>query len=233
MYSRGMIFLDEEKKRLYEESSFFKEYFELLQERYYSLKENYPAGKLLEQDSVVNEFQYFLSQNFIPFEKSIYKSNCMCILGVRMNSDGRVADEKIEIIVYRKRMDIHYALDFGFKRVFTFLHAELPLAKKLVFELHYSIWSDISKEIRAIQEKVNEISQKIYSVSKKNAQIAANSIEAICARRFGDDPSRVYTRDYDAIIRSKDKRIRVFYADFLSDPQAFIKTLDDIKPLTS
>ena len=103
------------------------------------------------------------------------------------------------------------------------MHAELPLAKKLVFELHYSIWSDISKEIRAIQEKVEEISQKIYSVSKKNAQIVASSIKAICERQFSD--AQLSIRDYDAVIRTKDKRIRVFYADFLKNPQAFIKTL--------
>ena len=225
MYARGMIFLDTEKKRLYEESAFFKEYFLALQERYYSLKENYQVGKLLEQGAVVNQFQYFLSQNYIPFEKNIYKSNCMCILGVRMNSEGRIADEKIEIVVYTKRVDIHYTLDYGFKKVFSFIHAELPLAKKLVFELHYSIWSDISKEIRAIQEKVEEISQKIYSVSKKNAQIAASSIESICKSQFKDGQAKVYTRDYDAIIKSNDKRIRIFYADFLDDPQAFIKSL--------
>ena len=191
-----------------------------MQERYYSLKENYQVGKLLEQGAVVNQFQYFLSQNYIPFEKNIYKSNCMCILGVRMNSEGHIADEKIEIVVYTKRVDIHYTLDYGFKKVFSFMHAELPLAKKLVFELHYSVWSDISKEIRAIQEKVEEILE-----DKKDAQIAASSIESICKSQFKDGQAKVYTRDYDAIIKSNDKRIRVFYADFLNDPQAFIKSL--------
>lgn len=106
-------FFDEELKNLYEESSFLKEYFLALQERYYSLKENYPIGKAIEQ--------------------------------------------------------------------------------------------------------------KVDSVSNKSAQIAASSIQAICERQFSD--AQLSIRDYDAVIRTKDKRIRIFYADFLNDPQAFIKTL--------
>lgn len=50
-------FFDEELKNLYEESSFLKEYFLALQERYYSLKESYPIGKAIAQkvDSVPNK----------------------------------------------------------------------------------------------------------------------------------------------------------------------------------
>lgn len=95
-------FFDEELKNLYEESSFLKEYFLALQERYYSLKENYPIGKAIEQ--------------------------------------------------------------------------------------------------------------KVDSVSNKSAQIAASSIQAICERQFSD--AQLSIRDYDAVIRTKDKRIRIFYADF-------------------
>lgn len=113
MYRKGSFFLSQELKSLYDESAFLKGYFLSLQERYYSLKENYQIGKAIEQ--------------------------------------------------------------------------------------------------------------KVDSVSNKSAQIAASSIQAICERQFSD--AQLSIRDYDAVIRTKDKRIRIFYADFLNDPQAFIKTL--------
>lgn len=115
MYRKGSFFLGEELKSLYDESAFLKGYFLSLQERYYSLKENYQIGKAIEQ--------------------------------------------------------------------------------------------------------------KVDSVSNKSAQIAASSIQAICERQFADAQLNVSIRDYDAVIRTKNKRIRVFYADFLNDPQAFIKSL--------
>ena len=46
-------FFDEELKNLYEESSFLKEYFLALQERYYSLKEKQLTETALDQEAVV------------------------------------------------------------------------------------------------------------------------------------------------------------------------------------
>ena len=46
MYRKPELFFDEELKKLYEESEFLKGYFLALQERYYSLKENYPSENI-------------------------------------------------------------------------------------------------------------------------------------------------------------------------------------------
>ena len=218
-------FFDEELKNLYEESSFLKEYFLALQERYYSLKEKQLTETALDQEAVVSEFRSFLLENNILFGQAYYVSNCMYILTVDVHSEACRADEKIEIIVYKTNVDVRCSFDYVFKSVFCFLHAELPLAKRLFLDLRYSIWNDISEEVRAIKEKFEEIERKVYSVSNKSAQIAASSIQAICERQFSDSQLNVSARDYDAVIRTKDKRIRVFYADFLNDPQAFIKAL--------
>ncbi len=165
MYTRGMIFLEEEKKKLYEESAFFKKYFLALQERYYSLKEKYQVGKLLEQDAVVNQFQYYLSQNFIPFEKNIYKSNCMCILGVRMNSEGRIADEKIEIVVYTKRVDIHYTLDYGFKKVLCMRN--FLLQKNLFLNCIIPFGLTYQKRFERYKKKLKKFPRKYTACPKR------------------------------------------------------------------
>ena len=221
----GEPFYGSELKILYEESAFLYEYFAALIERYHSLKVSYPSEKVFMQDAALKDVRNYLLKKHIQFVEKYYKSNCMYIFTVKVYSVSCGADETIEIVLYKKRVDIHFVLDFEFKKVFKFLHTELALAKRLFLDLRYSIWNDISEEILTIMEKYELVKKKINSVSEKNAQIAANSIKAICKRQLQNEKIEVYPRNYDAVIWSKGKRFRVFYADFLNDPQAFIKSL--------
>ena len=81
-------FFDEELKKLYEESSFLKEYFLALQERYYSLKKKQLTETALDQEAVVSEFRSFLLENNILFGQAYYVSNCMYILTVDVHNEA-------------------------------------------------------------------------------------------------------------------------------------------------
>lgn len=216
-------FLRQELKRLYERNLNVQKYFLRLRLGCDFSKGRCDYPKKYWMD-VKEDFVAFLSQKNIPFEWDFHHRMFLHKLTIEQD-ESALAKQKIEIMIFENKIDVRYDLDSSLKKGFSFDLVDAPIARKLVVALYRDALKDLGGEIKTIKDNFKELYNKVSGMSEKSVQIAASSIEAICKSQFKDGQAKVYTRDYDAIIKSNDKQIRVFYADFLNDPQAFIKSL--------